>query len=178
MATNPARKKSTGETGNPGECGTHRRTDATIELTAVPRRSGTLGGYEVKNYRTYPIGREGGAFSATIYRDRKRVLKVENHGDGGQNWYTGPDGRPESTEYDLLFAKAKQAYGEDGAHDPDMFVDLIKFNADIDKHASKIGVDRTALVEATINANAEHRGYTASWHDSEAEVLRHPESLD
>lgn len=55
-------------------------------------KPGVFGGYEVRNFRSLPIGSEGGAYTANIYRDGKKVLTVENDGNGGMDTFTDVSG--------------------------------------------------------------------------------------
>lgn len=82
------------KTGSPAEVtlwaeGTPGRFAHDPEYVHAP---GRYAGYEVKNFRSLPIGSEGGAFTASIYREGKRVMTVENDGNGGMDTFTDLSG--------------------------------------------------------------------------------------
>ena len=162
--------------------GEHNRSDAPEGTIKPPRKPGVLGGWEIKNVKTYSIGREGGAFSATIYKDGKRVLLVENTGNGGPNDYTdiATNRRHSGPHIAELTTTAQKAYDDEKMHDPDLFVEFLVFFGQVEKLAAKHGWDRDEVVEENI-AHAKKTRYTDvgdNWYDREDLVMRHPELLD
>ena len=63
--------------------------------------------YTVKNVKTLETS-DGVAFTATVYRDGKRIGTAENSGTGGPNfyWFDDPD------DYGRLVAAAREEFGE------------------------------------------------------------------
>ena len=69
--------------------------------------------YTVKNLKTLETS-DGLAFTATVYRDGKRIGYAENTGTGGCNFYSFDD----PDDYQRLLADGREKYGAD-AFEPD-----------------------------------------------------------
>ena len=145
---------------------------------AKPRKPGQLGAYEIKGFRNLPIGREGGAFTASIYRDGKRVLTVENNGDGGSNVYTdlGSGMRHFGAEIDMFKDFAAKATPEQEYEPEDSLVETMKWLGDIEKAAAKNRWPRADVIEENIRAHDETAYHKLT--EREKAILRDPTILD
>jgi hypothetical protein len=181
---NPARKKDTGQAGNGGEFGAQKRTEDNVTLPAekAPRISGSgIGGYTVKGFKKYPIGREGGAFSASIYRDGKKVMTVENLGNGGPNDYTetSTGSRHSGPEINAFKAKSNAAYGGDfGFGSEDIFIEAIMTVTDYEKHATKHNFDRDEIVAENLAYQKKNESFRGPWQDREDAFILDPSIVD
>jgi hypothetical protein len=171
-----ARKAQTGEpTTNGGHFGSApAKTESEVTL-AAPYVPGTVGGYTIKNYKEHRAGREGGGYTATIYKDGKRVLLVSNEGNGG------PD-RVETARKDVGYDReAEEAFVNtarsvmdgraEGYFEPDMFIGTLVIVADWQKHADKIGVSYERVMQASIDQ------LTPYSTERQLDVVRHPENF-
>lgn len=161
-----------------------------VELKATPgdlvhdpdytHKPGVYGGYEIKNYRDLRMGREGGAFMASIYRDGKRVMLAENTGNGGANTYTdltNPKSPsryygPEITRYEAFATKALDA-NPAFPENSDSWLAFHQWAADIDKTAVKNGWSREAAIEGNLKAALDLPEY-AQPSEREQAILRDP----
>lgn len=182
----------------------HNRNDATKQFAErnrgtpeatlpAPRKPGVLGGYEVRNYKKVNMGMEGGAFTATVYRDGKKAFLAENSGDGGENRYTPVIPASARRTQDMEVFKAihishcketdafnemavkalnEQPYGMTS----DSFFELIWWHAQMEKDVAKNNWDRSTLIELSIEANDKNSPYPLS--EREKEILRNPDVLD
>jgi hypothetical protein len=153
-----------------------------------PRKLGQLGGYEIKSYKALATG----AFTATIWRDGKKVLSVSNDGRGGPNRYDRPfstaKAAPETTEQMIATRNAatteekafhdmaQKALGDGYAEQEDIFIDVILWNADIEKHAGRYGYTRDSVVEGEILRRESESPYPLT--EEEKTLLRNPDWLD
>jgi hypothetical protein len=134
-------------------------------------------------------GMEGDAFTASIYRDGKKVLVFSNSGDGGSNRYNSPAvnyaqeetierararGEVRRTEELALRAMASKALGSKAGEPEDHFIEFLINSANVDKHAVKHGYTRESVVEEWI-ADADASPYPMS--EREKYVLLNPDSL-
>jgi hypothetical protein len=115
--------------------------------------AGRYAGYEVKNYRKLPIGMEGGAFTASIWRDGKRVMLVENAGNGGANTYTDLSSpktplRHRGEEIDRFKKTASAMYGPDKYESDDALFAFVQLGSEVDRLARINGWSRTETAEA------------------------------
>jgi hypothetical protein len=181
-----ARNKANGEFGEH----LHSKPDIPDLRAPRPRRDGELGGYQIKKIKVLRnAGMEGDAFTASIHRDGKEVLRVSNSGDGGPNRYGIPT--PETVgdltdeqqkalytdhanEIAALNAMALKATGFAYGEEHDLFVEVIRNNHRIEKHAKKHGYTRESVVEEYIS-QYEDEGYPID--EREKEILRNPDIL-
>lgn len=117
--------------------------------------SGRYAGYEVKNFKRLPIGMEGNGFTASIWRDGKRVMLVENQGNGGANVYTDlsdPSGpaRHRGPEVERFQKAAVEMYGPNHHESDDSLVTFVQWGSEIDKAARKNNWSRAEVVEAAV----------------------------
>lgn len=132
---------------------------------------GQYGGYEVKNYKELPIGMEGGAFTASIWRDGKRAMLVENSGDGGANVYTDVTDpkqprRHRGPAVEEFTSAASAIYGPDTLESDDAFFGLALMGGQLDKAAVKNNWPRDEVIAANLEGN-----YLS---DVEKDILRDP----
>lgn len=152
-----------------------------MTTTATPetRTPGAIAGYSIKNFRASSAGPEGGAFTATIYRGTKAILKVENDGWGGSHRYTDPKSRINAVapgagdgydELKQLETTARRVMGAEESEffEADMFLELIIIAQDLQKHADKHGY----TYEAVAAASVPRMDYLDDRH---REILIHPE---
>lgn len=138
-----------GQPQNKAQFRDHARTAPEVSLGADEQQPndrpyvlGTLGGYSIKNMREHSAGMEGGGFTASLYKDGKRVLAVSNDGNGGSNRYADPKtgayaGR--SAAYVEFEAAARRIMGAEGKEyfEPDVFLDVVDFVGQVQKAAAK-----------------------------------------
>lgn len=134
-------------------------------------KPGQYAGYEVKNYKELPIGMEGGAFTASIWRDGKRVMLVENSGDGGANVYTDISDPKKPTRHrgpavEEFVAASSAIYGPDTLESDDALFGLALMGGQLDKAVTKNNWPRDEVVEANLEGN-----YLS---DVEKSILRDP----
>ena len=145
-------------------------------LASGPYKPGTIGGYEVKNYKNVAgMGPEGGAFTASIYRAGKRVLTVSNSGWGGGNDYrqvtTVPgDGVKERRALDATAREVEGVTASTAYFEPDMFVDLVQMAGEYQKHAKKHGFSYTDVATASLTNDGDMEDYAV-------EAILHPEQF-
>lgn len=121
---------------------------------------GRYAGYELKNYKRLPIGMEGNAFTASLWRDGKRVMLVENQGNGGANVYTDLSDpktprRHHGPEIERLQKAASEMYGPNHYESDDTLVSFIQMGTEIDKAAQKNGWPRHEFVESVMKDSQE-----------------------
>jgi hypothetical protein len=152
------------------------QTAPAVTLSA-PRKVGSLGGYEIKAYKSHGAGREGGGFTANIYRDGKKVLVVSNTGNGGPNDYEdAATGRRHSgKELEGFQAMALKAFPDKPFEAEDGFVEFVKWHGDIDKSIAKNDWPRDEVVEENIAASDKRSFFKIT--DREREILLDPDIL-
>lgn len=153
----------------------HTEPNQTISrrLPTGPYKPGSIGGYLLKNYRPSSIGREGGAFSATLYRDAKRVMLVENDGSGGGNRYFSPKAGDIRAEQAALDDTARLVMGEEELtryFEADGFIALLVIASDFARHAAKYGFEYQSVVAASIDG-------IDFLEEAERAALTHPEKF-
>lgn len=141
---------------------------------------GRYAGYELKNYKRLPIGMEGNGFTASLWRDGKRVMLVENQGNGGANVYTDLSDaktpmRHRGPEIERFQRTASEMYGPNRHESDDALVNFIQLGGEVDRATRKNGWARDEVVENVI------RDYTSALGDtqipgleSEIAALRDP----
>lgn len=121
-------------------------------------KPGQYAGYEVKNYKELPIGMEGGAFTASIWSGGKRVMLVENSGDGGPNAYTDISDPKKPTRHrgpavEEFVSTASAIYGPDTPESDDALFGLALMGGQLDKAAQKNNWPRDEVVAANLEGN-------------------------
>lgn len=150
-----------GNPANTGEFSTksHAMPEGALPSPAREHVPGSIAGWEVKNYKTANIGPEGGAFSASIYKDGKRVLTVSNDGWGGSDRFANPD-----NGVNAVGSESVRDFENDAARvldeDPaspinrefaaSRFVDLIAEAGNIQKYAKKNGFTYDEVATASL----------------------------
>lgn len=125
-------------------------------LPAQKSLPGSIGGWSVRNYKTHSAGPEGSGYTASVYKDGKRVMTVSNDGWGGADRFANPKTNMNlagSAVLDEFTADARRANQEDevGHFEPDMFVSLLAITGQIGRHAEKIGAGYEDIVRANID---------------------------
>lgn len=157
-----------------------RGEDVTEARLDYEHKPGVYGGYEIKAYKRVKIGPEGGAFTASIYRDGKKVMTAENDGWGGQNVYTDLSDpkmprRHVGAEVDRFNEFAKQALGDD-VEPADAWMNFHEWATTIDKGAAKNNWPRDKVVEANLKAEMEGPEWSRP-SEREQAILRDPSIL-
>ena len=116
---------------------------------------GRYAGYELKNFKRLPIGMEGNGFTASLWRDGKRVMLVENQGNGGANVYTDISDaktptRHRGPEIERFQKAASEMYGPNRFESDDALVTFISWASEVDKAARKNGWSRDEVVESVV----------------------------
>lgn len=167
-------KVTRGQPANDGQFAGKANSEPESTLpTPKPYVPGTLGGYSIRNYHAHRAGMEGGGFTASIYRDGKRVLEASNDGNGGAHLYRPifPRVTPGGVdEFAALEATARRVMGREDSDffEPDLFVTLAQAVGDIHRGAGRI---RVLYSEAAAAALAD-----SAW-DHVREIVVHPEAF-
>lgn len=116
---------------------------------------GRYAGYELKNFKRLPIGMEGNGFTASLWRDGKRVMLVENQGNGGANVYTDISDaktptRHRGPEIERFQKTASEMYGPNRFESDDALVTFISWASEVDKATRKNGWSRDEVVESVV----------------------------
>ncbi|WAC50366.1 hypothetical protein [Frigoribacterium sp. SL97] len=147
--------------------------ETSLITPARPRKPGQLGPYELKNYKRHSAGMEGGGFTASLYRDGKRVVAVSNDGNGGSHRYVSVTGdHSEVTKFQAFANKALELGGDDSE---DLLIENMAYLTDIEKLAAKNGWDRDEVLEENLVADSATE-YPLS--ERERAILRDPSILD
>lgn len=158
------------------------QTAPEASLTPKPaRKPGELGGFTVKGYKEHSAGMEGGGFTASIYRDGKRVIAVSNDGNGGSNLYRAlkpaEDGAAPETQ--LFREFAARALPDAGPEPEGSILETMKWLRDIEMNIAQQGWPRDEAIEANIKASDDAAQYDyLLLSDREKEILRDPTILD
>lgn len=139
---------------------------------------GRYAGYEVKNFRSLPIGSEGGAFTAAIYREGKKVMTVENDGNGGMDVFTDVSGDhptrhrgPELTR----FTQASERMFPDGFEPDSEMTQFILWGGDVDRAVGDATPEQRQAFLAQVNGSLTDGGGQAlpdSWMEAAADPSR------
>lgn len=124
---------------------------------------GVYAGYEVRNFRSLPIGSEGGAFTANIYKDGVKVVTVENDGNGGMDVFTDVSGEhptrhrgPELTR----FAQASRRLFPDSYEADSEMVQFVIWGKDVDNAVGDAPVEkRQAFLDEVSKMGATDESY-------------------
>lgn len=141
---------------------------------------GRYAGYELKNFKRLPIGMEGNGFTASLWRDGKRVMLVENQGNGGANVYTDISDakmptRHRGPEIERFQKAASEMYGPNRFESDDALVTFISWASEVDKAARKNGWSRDEVVESVVQDYRQEmeRNYVEA-DETEIAALRDP----
>lgn len=140
-------------------------------------KAGRYADYEVKNYRSLPIGSEGGAFTASIHRGGKKVMTVENDGNGGMDVFTDVSGefpmRHRGPELER-FVRASGRMFPEGFETESEMVQFTLWAGDVDRAVGDASIEqRREFVAAVVKAGTEE-GYSYSIPETWQEAVIDP----
>jgi len=141
--------------------------------TSLPeRKPGQLGGYELKGFKTLNTGMEGGAFTASIYKDGRRAILVSYDGNGGNYTYTdAATGRRHMGEAIDEFIEFAKKATEQSFEPEDHLIGVLAYLRDVEKMAVKGGLNRDEVMEYNL-------GLDQDFTDRDRAILLNPDIVN